>query len=143
MHNTTSELWETVLSTVLNLPRKGASRKLQTIRSPLTSVLYTILLQDDDMVLPMVDVRPSMVTFTFGLAAASSSAASSSLPASMSAQVVATYSSDTGEARVQMADVLLPLCLFCQAVPPVKDAGALLPNSMLAAWPLHPARRRL
>ncbi|GFR41608.1 hypothetical protein Agub_g2332 [Astrephomene gubernaculifera] len=44
------------------------------------------------------------------------------LPAAHTALVVATYTSKTGEPRSQRLDLLLPLCAFCQLVPPVKNA---------------------
>jgi hypothetical protein len=45
------------------------------------------------------------------------------VPTSTAAQVVATYSRDTGEAWAQTLDVALPLCMFCQVVQPIKEAG--------------------
>lgn len=45
------------------------------------------------------------------------------LPQGGHATVVATYATREGEPRSQRLEVALPLCAFCQVVPPVKNAG--------------------
>ncbi|KXZ41737.1 BBS9 protein [Gonium pectorale] len=49
-------------------------------------------------------------------------ATGSGLPSSPTAMVLATYTSQSGEPRSQRLDLALPLCAFCQVVPPVKNA---------------------
>eukprot|EP00877_Chromochloris_zofingiensis_P007511 jgi/Chrzof1/3012/Cz12g08060.t1 len=49
-------------------------------------------------------------------------AGSSSLPATDTVQVVATYRNQAGEPRCASLSMNLPLCLFCQVVPPIKTA---------------------
>ena len=88
----------------------------------------------DCILLPHVDSQPVTVPIAFTLASAPSgtssngggspaAAVSSSVPTSMAAQVVATHSSDTGEAWAQTLELALPLCMFCQVVQPIKEAG--------------------
>ncbi|GLC42379.1 Protein PTHB1 [Pleodorina starrii] len=49
-------------------------------------------------------------------------ATGSGLPCSATARLLATYSTMTGEPRSQRLDLALPLCAFCQVIPPVKSA---------------------
>jgi len=47
----------------------------------------------------------------------------SGLPPSNVLTVMASYTTASGEPRSAHAEVALPLCLFCQVVPPLKNAG--------------------
>ncbi|GIM12857.1 hypothetical protein Vretimale_16089, partial [Volvox reticuliferus] len=70
-----------------------------------------------EIVVPNVSVNPVEPTV-----ALISLATGSGLPSSATAFVVATYSTLAGEPRSQRLDVALPLCAFCQVIPPVKNA---------------------
>jgi Bardet-Biedl syndrome 9 protein len=59
---------------------------------------------------------PAIVQFTVY-------AGSASLPPRNEAVILATYTTGMGEPRCSRTDVMLPLCLFCQVVPPVKNAA--------------------
>ncbi|GLI70845.1 hypothetical protein VaNZ11_015856, partial [Volvox africanus] len=81
-----------------------------TAPEPLTPVAPEIVVPN---------VSPSAVEPTVALI---SLATGSGLPSSATALVVATFRTLAGEPRSQRLDVSLPLCAFCQVIPPVKNA---------------------
>jgi len=57
---------------------------------------------------------PTIVPFTFR-------ARSDELPVDLSAAIVATYTTASGESRCARCDLMLPLCMVCKPIPTVKN----------------------
>ncbi|EFJ41408.1 Bardet-Biedl syndrome 9 [Volvox carteri f. nagariensis] len=95
-----------------------------TAPEPLTPVV-------SEIVVPHVSMDPLEPTVALVVLATGSG-----LPASATAMVVATYTTTSGEPRTQKLDLVVPLCAFCQVVPPVKSAEFKVTISTNRAPPL-------